>query len=244
MAAMRRAPTIIVFTREPTAGTTKTRLIPRLGATNAAALADAFTRDALARAAGLGAPLVIGASAAGGAARSRYFRALARHFGAHIMDQGVGHLGLRMARLLEPYLADGAILIGTDTPSLPLALLRRSVAMMRSSDVVLGPSLDGGYYLVGARGALPPIFRGIRWGSGRVLADTISRLERIGAGYALGPAWYDVDRFSDVALLSEHLRLMRRKHQTIPCPATAQVLARIGLLHPSKCALGLHQGGR
>jgi rSAM/selenodomain-associated transferase 1 len=231
---MARAPTIIVFTREPIAGATKTRLIPRLGAANAAALADAFTHDALARASRLGAPLVIGASAAGGVARSGYFRALAYVFDARLIDQGAGHLGLRMARVLEPYLGDGAILMGTDTPSLPLALLRRSVAMMHSTDVVLGPSLDGGYYLVGARVALPPIFRDIRWGSGRVLADTISRLDRIGARYALGPAWYDVDRFDDVALLCEHLRLMRRKHQPVPCPATEQVLVRIGLLPPFK----------
>lgn len=231
---MPRAPTIIIFTREPIAGATKTRLIPRLGPANAAALADAFTRDALARASSLGAPLVIGASAAGPVARSGYFRALAYLFDAQLIDQGEGHLGLRMARVLKPYLGDGALLMGTDTPSLPAGLLGQSVAMMRDIDVVLGPSLDGGYYLVGARGALPPIFRGIRWGSGRVLADSISRLEQAGARYALGPAWYDIDRFGDVALLCEHLHLMRRKHQPIPCPATAEVLERIGLLPPIK----------
>ena len=87
---MRRM-TVIVFAREPIPGQTKTRLIPAIGRDNAAALADAFNRDALAKAKKLApAELVIAGSAAGGAKRSRYFKTLAHEFGAWILEQGAG----------------------------------------------------------------------------------------------------------------------------------------------------------
>jgi rSAM/selenodomain-associated transferase 1 len=221
--------TLIIFAREPIAGTTKTRLIARLGAANSAMLADAFTRDAIAKARGLGMPLVIAGSAPGGVRGSRYFRALARHAGTGLVDQGEGSLGARMARVIEPHAASGAILIGTDTPSLPTRVLRHNVALLRRSEVVFGPSLDGGYYLVGLRGSMRNIFRRIRWGGTRVLEQTLERVEQAGVRYALGPAWYDVDHWSDLMLLAEHLRRLGTRG-TDRCPATARILMQLGLL--------------
>ncbi len=246
--------TLIVFCREPLAGHTKTRLIARLGAANAAELAGAFIFDALAKCRGL-APerIVIAASAPHGAENSDYLRRVARRFGAELIDQGGGSLGARMARSLEPYRAGGAVLFGTDTPSLPPRLLARSVALLRRAPVVLAPSLDGGYYLVGVRGPMPEIFRAIAWGRSNVLSETVARLHRGGTRYALGPAWYDVDRWSDVVLLAAHLdqHLARMKllsgstsgHRRagekpfappLPCPATARVLERLGLMRAGR----------
>ena len=200
----------------------------------AAALSDAFIRDALAKAVSIGpSRIVIAASAAGGAERSKYFRRLARRFGAELIDQGDGSLGKRMARVLEPFSSSGALLIGTDTPSLPIPPLAASLEALRRNRVVLAPSLDGGYYAVGVRGAMPPIFTGIRWGSGSVFDSTVKRLKRAGIRYALGPAWYDVDRWADVMLLAAHLRLLaraRRRGGASPCPATEFVLNRLGVL--------------
>jgi rSAM/selenodomain-associated transferase 1 len=241
--------TLIVFCREPLAGQAKTRLIPRLGAANAAALARAFIDDALCKCRALGpARIVIAASAPGGAGNSIRLRRIARRFGAALVDQGGGSLGARMARALEPYRAGGAALIGTDTPSLPLELLARSVALLRHAPVVIAPSLDGGYYLVGVRGPMPGIFRAIRWGRKSVLSQTLARLRRSRTRYALGPAWYDVDRISDVALLTAHLARIKtqcrsagaRGHRDtsrpppLPCPATARVLQRLGLLRAGR----------
>ncbi|HJU29714.1 MAG TPA: hypothetical protein VJ718_11115, partial [Candidatus Binataceae bacterium] len=97
---MNRRPAIIVFAREPMAGAVKTRLIPRIGSNNAAALADAFLRDALVKARTLSTRLAIAATTPEGAARSGYFRAMAKRFGADLLDQGDGHLGVRMRRAL------------------------------------------------------------------------------------------------------------------------------------------------
>lgn len=254
MAGSSRDVTLIVFCREPLAGHTKTRLIPRLGAANTADLAGAFILDALAKCRALTpGKIVIAGSAPHGAQNSRYLRRVARRFGAELIDQGTGSLGARMARSLEPYRAGGAMLVGTDTPSLPPHLLARSVALLRRVPVVIAPSLDGGYYLVGVRGPMPEIFRAIAWGRSTVLSETVARLRRDGMRYALGPAWYDVDRFSDVALLAVHLGKHftkdftrtttrngsasgrpRRDAPSLPCPATAKVLQRLGLLRAGR----------
>lgn len=219
--------TLIVFCREPIPGRTKTRLIPRLGAEGAAKLAGAFIFDALAKCRAL-APrqIVIAGSAPAGALRSAWMRRLARRFGADLVDQGAGSLGARMERALAPFSSGTAALMGADTPTLPPRLLERSVALLRRNRVVISPSLDGGYYLVGVHRMMPDIFREIAWGRASVLDETLLRLRRQRVRYALGPGWYDVDRPSDVSLLARHLDLM---NGPVPCPATAAALRRLGL---------------
>jgi hypothetical protein len=100
---------------------------------------------------------------------------------------------------------------------------------------------------------MPEIFRAIAWGRSNVLSETVARLRRTGTRYALGPAWYDVDRFSDVALLAAHLdqhlarmkmlsgstsgrrrRAAKPPPQPLPCPATARVLRRLGLMRAGR----------
>jgi rSAM/selenodomain-associated transferase 1 len=226
---MRSSPTFILFTREPVPGATKTRLAAHIGAHNAAVLADAFTRDALAKLRGLGMPLVIAGSADAAVQDNHYFRSLARRFDANLIDQEQGNLGMRMAHVLAPFAHRGALLIGTDTPSLPASTLLRAASLLRHNQVVLGPSLDGGYYLVGIHGTVPDMFRGVRWGSSRVLQQTTARLTRLGIRPALAPSWYDVDRWDDLIMLAEHLRHIGRRH-AIPCPATGKALLKLGLL--------------
>jgi uncharacterized protein len=233
----RPRPALIVFCREPIPRVTKTRIIGKLTPDGVARLADAFIVDALAKAVSVRASqVVIAASAPEGVANSKYFRRLARRFDATLVDQGSGSLGARMSRALEPFASSGALLIGTDTPSLPAPLLEKSIAALLHRRVVIAPSLDGGYYAVGVRGAMPPIFSAIRWGGANVFDSTIRRLDRARIRYALGPAWYDVDRWSDVMLLAAHLRLRRAEHRAsrTPCPATEAVLKQLGVLRDAR----------
>ncbi|MBV8774707.1 MAG: TIGR04282 family arsenosugar biosynthesis glycosyltransferase [Deltaproteobacteria bacterium] len=226
---MRSRSTIIVFTREPLPGLSKTRLATRIGARNAAALAEAFTRDALAKVHELGVSVVIAGAASGPLHDNDYFLSLARRFDATLIDQGQGNLGVRMARVIARFTPGRVVLMGTDTPSLPVSAIRRGLALIRHNLVVLGPSLDGGYYLVGIRGAVPDMFRGIRWGGPRVLQQTVVRLAKFGIRPALAPAWYDIDRWDDLMLLTEHVRRLAYRHAS-PCPETTKVLTRLGLL--------------
>jgi rSAM/selenodomain-associated transferase 1 len=226
-------PALIVFCREPIAHQAKTRLIGAITPAAAASLSDAFICDALAKAVAVRpSQTVIAAATPDGVAHSRYFRRIARRFHAELIDQGNGPLGQRMARALAQFSTPGALLIGTDTPSLPTNLLAASLNALSHSRVVIAPSLDGGYYAIGVRGALPPIFAGIRWGSAGVFESTITRLVRAKIKYTVGPAWYDVDRWGDLMLLAAHLRLSRSRRgvRSSPCPATESLLIRLGVL--------------
>jgi rSAM/selenodomain-associated transferase 1 len=226
-------PALIVFCREPIAHQVKTRLIGAITPAAAAALSDACIRDALTKAVSIRPSRIVIAASAPDGARSKYFQRLSRRFDAELIDQGSGSLGNRMARALEPFSSTGALLIGTDTPSLPTELLASSLEALRRNRVVIAPSLDGGYYAVGVRGPMPPIFTAIRWGTRSVFYSTIELLKRARIPYALGPAWYDVDRWADVLLLATHLRILartRRRTSVSPCPATESVLVRLGVL--------------
>lgn len=219
---------MIVFAREPIAGNAKTRLIPEIGAARAAHLADAFIDDALRKSVGIGGKLVIAASSPGPVSDSKYFLGVARRYRAELVDQGDGDLGQRMARVLRRY-ADppGAVLFGTDTPSLPPSFIRQSMAALQQVPVVIAPALDGGYYLVGLCGTVPNIFSSIKWGGDRVLARTLTRLRRLRIDYQLGPWWYDIDRPGDLELLAADLTQDANCRQV--CPATARLMDKFGL---------------
>ena len=110
-------------------------------------------------------------------------------------------LGQRMLDCMASLLARGhdrVAILGSDTPSLPVEILKRAFEQLRGHDVVLGPCTDGGYYLIGARCVVPEIFRDIPWGTDRVLADTLTLLKILGIGKALLPPWSDVDTAADL----------------------------------------------
>ena len=122
--------------------------------------------------------------------------------------QGQGDLGTRMFRFLEER-ADGndaAVLIGSDSPNLPTRLLDDAFRLLDAHSVVLGPSTDGGYYLVGARGSPPgTMFQGIDWSSDRVWFQTVQQLEKACVEFAELPEWYDVDEYVDLQRLAKDL---------------------------------------
>src|SRR5205807_3280651 len=123
-----------------------------------------------------------------------------------------GDLGQRMAGFFTEQLEDGAarvVLVGTDSPSLPASFVQQAFHELDSADVVLGPAADGGYYLIGCAGRVPPVFDGVAWGEPRVLLETVARLP---ADYrlALLPPWYDVDTLADWWALRGHLAALRR----------------------------------
>ena len=204
-----RNPVLGLFAKWPRAGLVKTRLAATVGPERAAAIARAFLLDTLDRLAAIPVRRVV--AFAPDEARED-FAALARgRFDLH--PQGDGDLGVRMGRFIATEIAVGAdavVLVGADSPTLPREYIERAFAELERADVVLGPATDGGYYLIGCRQRVPPVFEGVRWGGSRVLADTIARLPGADWRLFLLPPWYDVDAPDDWHMLRGHIAALRR----------------------------------
>jgi rSAM/selenodomain-associated transferase 1 len=196
-----------VFAKWPRGGTVKTRL--GLPPDHAAAIAEAFLLDTLDRCTALPRTrrLVVFTPASSGQDFATLLPA-----GWDQEPQAEGDLGTRLAAFFARHLAGGApvVAIGTDSPTLPLSYIEQAFAHLTDADVVLGPATDGGYYLVGARGELPPIFHPIDWSTERVLEQTIATLSAPRWRLALLPPWYDVDTATDWQLLRGHIAALRR----------------------------------
>ena len=195
-----------IFAKVPAPGAVKTRLggSPEHGA----AVALAFLLDVLDRTRIVEAERVVVFAPA----EAREQMAELVGAGVALEPQADGDLGRRLGRFIGDHLDGGAervVVIGTDSPTLPPDFLARAFADLAHADLVLGPATDGGYYLVGCRRRLP-IFEGITWSSDAVLAETVARLGDPRWSLSLLPPWYDVDTQEGWAMLSGHVRAMRR----------------------------------
>jgi rSAM/selenodomain-associated transferase 1 len=120
-----------------------------------------------------------------------------------------GDLGTRMQDFFQRCFAAGnrrVVLIGSDSPTLPTQYVRQAFDLLESRAVVLGPSEDGGYYLVGARGRTPPIFAEIAWSTPGVWRQTVRCLKQAGISFGTLPTWYDVDDYQQLVRMADELR--------------------------------------
>jgi hypothetical protein len=196
---------LIIFTRYPAPGVAKTRLIPVLGPEGAAALQRRLTARTAETARRLMRTrnLAVEIRYEGGSA------ALLRRWLGEEFDfrpQEEGHLGQRMARGLAAAFdggASSALLIGADIPGINEGHLKRAFEALREHDLVFGPALDGGYYLIGARAApfvKDPAYLGaaIPWSSPQVLARTLEAVRNEGLSFSLLETLADIDRPEDL----------------------------------------------
>ena len=183
---------LIVFAKTPAAGEVKTRLCPPLTPEGAAALYEAMLRDALAAYAALGVGVRL------------YLAPSVRPLPDGLVPDGVSvhaqsgpDLGARMlGAFLETFSAgaERAVVIGTDHPTLPLDFVRHAFETLEHGhSVTLGPTDDGGFYLMGLRSIHPALFAGMRYSHPNVLADTLERAGLADLDVTLLPPWYDVD---------------------------------------------------
>jgi rSAM/selenodomain-associated transferase 1 len=209
---------LVVFARAPERGRVKTRLAAALGDDAALSLYRAFLEDTCALAA-----QVCDRGVLAVAGDSSSLQPLAARHGLHLTVQDGADLGARMEHAIARELAHGPVcIIGSDAPSLPVSLVEAAFERLADHELVVGPSTDGGYWLIGATRAAPELFSGVHWGTETVLEETLRRLE--GRRAALAPFWYDVDEPRDLALLRAHLPLLGPE----VAPATRAALAALG----------------
>lgn len=198
----------ILIVKEPRPGQVKTRLQSHLSAAEAAELYRAFIVDSVETLARSAADRKVIAFAPIGAEE-----AIRELVGADfdLIAQSEMDLGGRLDGLMRWSFKQGAertVIIGSDTPSLPVAYIDEAIEMLQERDVVLGPSTDGGYYLVGQKEGNSAIFTGIEWSTGAVLKQTLERLGKQSLG--LLPPWYDVDTAPEAGFLKMHLEALHR----------------------------------
>ncbi|MEN3369823.1 MAG: uncharacterized protein V7609_1966 [Verrucomicrobiota bacterium] len=220
---------LAVMTKAPRAGSVKTRLTPPLTPDEAAALNICFLCDTTA---------AISAIAAGGRARgiavytpvgaeAAYNGILPQDF--DLVPQRGEAFGERLISATEDLLRLGfesLCLIDSDSPTVPPGAFAQAVEILSQPGdaVVLGPSDDGGYYLIGLKKLHRALFDGITWSTEHVLEETVARARQLNLNVHFLPTWYDVDDRATLARLCRELFDHESTSAGYEAPATRDYL--------------------
>ncbi|NIM20252.1 MAG: DUF2064 domain-containing protein [Candidatus Latescibacteria bacterium] len=214
-----------VFVKVPVEGQVKTRLVPPLSNGEACELYGAFLKDLFARIAKI--KKVSGTIFYAGE-NPEPIRAISPA-GYLLLPQVGTNLGERLQNAFAKLLEDEgsfAVIIGTDSPDIPLSAIKRAYQKLKHKDVVLGPSADGGYYLIGLRALFPSLFEKVQWGEDTVLRETLDRIASENLSLSLLPLWYDVDTMRSLEHL-ETMMLAKRIEKSGRLTAIESVFAKI-----------------
>ncbi len=196
---------LIVVTKKPVPGQTKTRLCPPFSPESAAEFYRCLMLDTLALMSRVEtADRVIAFTP--DSARP-YFESLVPN-GFRLVPQQGSDLGERLANALGYHLDLGyqrVAIMNSDGPTLPLTCLEEAFSGLEGADVTLGPGHDGGYYLIGMKRLHRALFQGITWSSEQVVSQTLEICRREGLSVQQLPEWYDIDVAADLALLRRDL---------------------------------------
>ena len=219
-----------LFARAPIPGQVKTRLAPALTPEGTTALYRCFLLDTV------GLAMMVRSWETiifyTPAKARRVLRDMVKE-PLELISQSRGDLGERMSQAFQELFARGhrlAVILGGDLPTLPLGRLRAAFSALEQRPVVLGPSLDGGYYLIGLQAPQPELFEGVAWGTPQVLEQTVDRLNRLGLEAECLEPWYDVDTADDLHFLVSHLRLLMASGSRELPQHTVDCLRQLGLL--------------
>ncbi len=218
---------LIVFAKRPEPGTVKTRLTAALTPEEAARLYEAFLRDALIQytALGVAVRLYLGPPA-GPVSDGLIPEGVSVH-----LQQGPG-LGARMkVAFVESFAAgyERLVIIGTDHPTLPSAYIDQAFdALPAPPSISIGPSDDGGFYLLGMNDFYPELFHDMRYSHDEVFAETLERARLTQAQLTILPPWYDVDTPDSLQRLISDL-----EDPAVEAPNTRRVIAELTAAYPA-----------
>ncbi len=199
---MKRA--LLVIAKHPQAGQTKTRLTPPLTPEDAASLYACFLLDTLSLVRNISnvCRFILYAPDH----KTAYFQQLAPDF--KLLGQNGSNLGARLDNALNHCLNNGydqVVIMNSDGPTLPQTYLEQAFAYLADTEVVFGPSEDGGYYLIGLTRPQPALVRKVRMSTSTVLEDTLAIAQKKEITVSLLPPWYDVDTIAELHRLRQEL---------------------------------------
>ena len=195
-------PVIIVMVKAPLPGLAKTRLCPPLAQSEAASLALCFVQDVVQSALGVTQNVIVAFTPLEGRAMLQASLPANLHW---VQQQG-NDLGDRLSSTIayaERLGFNPIIVLGADSPTLPQTLIQSAFQLLTTgtADITLGPTPDGGYYLVGVRKSEPQIFQNVTWSSPTTLEQTVQNIDRLGLHLVTLEGWYDVDTSEDLRSL-------------------------------------------
>lgn len=195
-------PAVIVMMKAPRPGFAKTRLSPPISAEEAAALAARFALDTVRKLWRVTDDVIIAYAPADGQAELKELLGE----GLHWMGQTGADLGERLDAVTRRAFAAGfgpLITTGTDSPTLPESIVAEALDSLAADDsrVALGPTDDGGFYLVGTARHAPGIFDNVAWSTSLAYEHVARNAALSGLNLIDLPHWYDVDTFTDLSRL-------------------------------------------
>ena len=208
---------LVLFAKAPIAGEVKTRLQPEITPENSARLQEAMIKDSISL-----------MSEINNVEKIIYFLPIEKKYvfekftdglPFHLNCQNGVDLGEKMANSFHDLFNKGffrVVVIGTDSPTLPKEYISKAFIDLNNADLVIGPSIDGGYYLIGFKEKVLPVFSPVEWGSNKVLLQTEELIKIHNLKLSLLPVHYDIDTIEDLRYLKTHLKLLSRSGEHIP----------------------------
>ena len=187
---------VAVFARAPALGRVKTRLALQVGEEEALRIYDRLLHDTLRKLCGSSFPVALYGDGEG-------LKKIGQGYGMEVRVQRGEDLGERMANAFADLLREArtVALVGVDIPLLEVDYLQRAFEMLEFSDLVLGPTEDGGYCLIALKAQAEALFTDMPWGGSEVCARTLARARDLGLSVRLAEPLWDVDRVEDVVRL-------------------------------------------
>ncbi|MCL7412540.1 MAG: TIGR04282 family arsenosugar biosynthesis glycosyltransferase [ANME-2 cluster archaeon] len=216
---------VVVMAKAPEAFKVKTRLTPPLDPEIASHLYHCFLLDKLEQVRCL--KDICPAVAYTPQDRADFFNDI-NPAGFTLIPQDGDDLGERLANISQYFFEQGydkVVILDSDSPNLPREYIYNSVRILNRTDVVIGPCIDGGYYLIGLGKHIPELFLDIPWSTSKVMSSTMEKAVDRGITISLLDEWYDVDTWDDVLRLKHD---MENPHNgSFLCENTYTMLSRI-----------------
>ena len=203
---------LLTFVKAPVPGTVKTRLQAGIGPEKTVEIYKSFIREILSITTDFNnVDRFLGCAPS---SNHDFFTEMEQLYKIKTFDQRGSNLGEKIINAFNDYFTtgyDSIVLIGSDSPTMPIEYIKMAYQKLEENDFVIGPCCDGGMYLIGAKQKLDPvIFQDIPWDTSEVLNLVLEKLFNRNIQFSMLPFWYDVDNADDLKFLKLHLQYMKK----------------------------------